>query len=77
MKNFKITVLSLFVLLSLMGCDSFVDVETPNSQLTGLTVFEDRTTANAALIDIYSKLRDTGLLEWFDYWFCRWYGIVC
>jgi len=63
MKNFKITVLSLFVLLSLMGCDSFVDVETPNSQLTGLTVFEDRTTANAALIDIYSKLRDTGLLN--------------
>lgn len=62
MKNFKITLLSLFVLLSLMGCDSFVDVETPSSQLTGVTVFEDRTTANAALMDIYSKLRDTGLL---------------
>lgn len=50
------------LLLNLVGCDSFVDVETPNSQLTGVTVFEDRTTANAALIDIYSKLRDTGLL---------------
>ncbi len=39
MKKFKITLLGLFVLLSLMGCDSFVDVETPNSQLTGVTVF--------------------------------------
>lgn len=62
MKNFKITLFGLMLLLNLVGCDSFVDVETPNSQLTGVTVFEDRTTANAALIDIYSKLRDTGLL---------------
>ena len=38
-------------------------LQTPNSQLTGVTVFEDRTTANAAMIDIYSKLRDTGLLN--------------
>lgn len=62
MKKIKITVLSLFVLLSLMGCDNFVDVETPNSQLTGITVFEDRTTANAALISIYAKLRDGGMI---------------
>lgn len=62
MKNFKITLLGLMLLLNLVGCDSFVDVETPNSQLTGVTVFEDRTTANAAMIDIYSKLRDTGLI---------------
>jgi hypothetical protein len=62
MKNIKIKTLSLLLVLSLVGCDSFVDVETPNSQLTGVTVFEDRTTANAALIAIYSKLRDTGLI---------------
>lgn len=62
MKNLKIQMLSLLVTLSIVGCDGFVDVATPNSQLTGVTVFEDRTTANAALIDIYSKLRDTGLL---------------
>lgn len=62
MRNFKIKVLGLFALFSIVGCDSFVAVETPNSQLTGVTVFEDRTTANAALIAIYSKLRDTGLL---------------
>ncbi len=63
MKKFKILFLGLFIPLNLVSCDSFVDVETPNSQLTGATVFEDRTTANAAMVDIYSKLRDTGLLN--------------
>jgi len=62
MKNFKIVVLSIMLLLNLISCDSFVDVETPNSQLTGVTVFEDRTTANAALIAIYAKLRNSGML---------------
>ncbi len=62
MKNFKIVLLSIMLLLNLISCDSFVDVETPNSQLTGVTVFEDRTTANAALIAIYAKLRDSGML---------------
>lgn len=52
---------SCFVLLS--GCDNFVELPLPNSQLTGAKVFEDRTTANAAMVDIYSKLRDTGILS--------------
>jgi hypothetical protein len=44
------------------GCDNFVDVAIPDSQLTGNLVFEDANTASAALADIYSKLRDTGML---------------
>jgi len=44
------------------GCDNFVNVDVPDSQLTGDLVFEDRTTANAAMADIYSKLRDSGML---------------
>lgn len=48
-------------LLSL-GCEEFVDVYQPNSQLTGVTIFEDMTTAEAALTDIYAKMRDMGLL---------------
>lgn len=62
MKNFKIALLGTLLLLNLIGCDNFVAVETPNSQLIGVTVFEDRTTANVAMIAIYSKLRDAGLL---------------
>lgn len=44
------------------SCDNFVDVALPSSQLTGEKVFEDPTTANAAMVDVYSKLRDTGIL---------------
>jgi hypothetical protein len=54
-----------FFLILTMGinsCDSFVEVDLPKSQLTNVTVFEDVATANAALLDIYSKIRDKGLL---------------
>lgn len=44
------------------SCDDFVDVEQPNSQLTGKAVFENATTASAAMKDIYAKIRDRGLL---------------
>lgn len=46
----------------LSSCDSFVEIDLPKSQLTNATVFEDYATASAALTDIYSKIRDKGLL---------------
>lgn len=45
-----------------VSCDSFVELEQPNSQLTGETVFADYTTATAAMKDVYAKMRDAGLL---------------
>lgn len=44
------------------GCESFTEVGLPASQLTATAVFEDKATANAAMVDIYSKIRDAGLL---------------
>jgi hypothetical protein len=49
--------------LAFFSCDSFVEVELPDSQLTGATVFEDKTTLNAAMADVYAKLRDSGILN--------------
>lgn len=46
----------------LTSCDSFVEVDLPKSQLTTVSVFDNYATANAALADIYSKMRDQGLL---------------
>ena len=56
--------ISLFLIftMGIHSCDSFVEVDLPKSQLTNVTVFEDVATANAALLDIYSKIRDKGLL---------------
>jgi len=55
-------ILLLLVGATLHSCDDFVAVELPDSQLTGEAVFEDTTTANAAMTAVYAKLRDSGLL---------------
>lgn len=47
----------------IFSCDSFVEVDLPESQLTSVAVFDNYATANAAISDIYSKLRDQGLLS--------------
>lgn len=57
------SVLQLVVISALMiSCDSFVEVELPESQLTKTTVFQDFTTADAAMADVYAKVRDRGVL---------------
>lgn len=46
-----------------ISCDSFVEVDLPGSQLTSTDVFEDYTTASAALTSIYANIRDKGILS--------------
>lgn len=59
-------VLPMFLLASMIlctaSCDSFVEVDLPKSQLTNEAVFDSYATAEAALTDIYAKIRDQGLL---------------
>lgn len=50
------------LILILSACDSFTEVELPNSQLTGISVFEELSTADAAMRNIYASLRDEGVL---------------
>jgi len=50
------------ILFVAASCDSFVEVDLPKSQLTTESVFENYSTAEAALTDIYSKIRDKGML---------------
>lgn len=58
--NPKPICLALLCLLS--ACSQFTDVDLPPSQLTAEAVFKDKVTANAAMVDIYSKIREAGLL---------------
>jgi hypothetical protein len=44
------------------ACDNFVEVDLPNSQLTGQAVFEDMATADAAMAGLYAKMRNNGTL---------------
>lgn len=45
-----------------ISCDSFVEVPMPKSQLSNPDVFNNYASADAALTDIYSKMRDNGPL---------------
>ena len=56
----KLRCLVLFFYLS--GCSEFTQVDLPSSQLTAEAVFSNKNTANAAMTDIYSKIREYGLL---------------
>ncbi|MFH6959575.1 RagB/SusD family nutrient uptake outer membrane protein [Flavobacterium aquidurense] len=46
----------------LFSCDSFVDTDQPNSQLTSSAVFESKATAEAAMTDIYAQIRENGII---------------
>lgn len=66
MKNqlikYNAPVFLLSFLMLLFGCDDFVSIDPPNSQLTTSAVFEDATTATAALTNIYAQMRENGAL---------------
>lgn len=62
MKKLLILSVSLTLLALTTACESFVEVETPQSQLTGSEVFENHNTANAAVLDLFAKVRDNGLI---------------
>jgi len=48
--------------LSFTSCESFTEVEVPQSQLTGPAVFQDENTATAALVNIYARIREEGMI---------------
>jgi starch-binding outer membrane protein, SusD/RagB family len=60
-KKLLLSFVLIFSLLTFLSCDNFVEVDLPNSQLTASAVFEEKTTANAAMTHVYAKMRDAGL----------------
>lgn len=65
MKTTYIVLPKIFYLLIIgiaSSCQSFVEVDLPKSQLTTESVFEDYNTAVAALTNIYTSIREKGIL---------------
>lgn len=60
--NFAKKLSLILLLITSYGCDSFVEVNEPSGQLTTTSVFKDRATADAAVLNIYANLRDSGML---------------
>lgn len=51
----------LFLFITAISCDDFVDVSIPQSELTGAVVYQDVATAKSALVDIYARFRESGV----------------
>lgn len=51
------------IVFNAVSCDSFTDVDLPESQLASTAVFNNYQAANAAMADIYIKMRDNGLIS--------------
>lgn len=45
------------------SCDSFTEVDLPQTQLAGEAVYQDEVTATAALSDIYARMRENGVIS--------------
>lgn len=61
--NYTIRIFLVASVLLLSYCDHFVEVGLPSSQLTATAVFQDKSTVNAAMTNIYGKMRDSGILS--------------
>jgi len=59
---FFCAMLLLTILSAFWSCDDFSDTTLPVSELNAGAVFEEKGTANAAMTDIYAKIRENGLL---------------
>lgn len=58
----KNTMILIFIPLLLLGCEDFLEIDDPTGQIAHNAVFEDKTTATAAVTSLYAKLRDEVLL---------------
>lgn len=66
MEHYKIVLirvmLSMLTILWMGSCEELVLVDLPETHLTGKAVFDNEITATAALMDVYSSVRDQGIL---------------
>ena len=56
---FTVSIISFLVC---SACESFTEVDTPQSQLTTPAVFENTATADGAMTDIYARMREEGMV---------------
>jgi len=55
--------LVMIALANLTSCSDFTEVDLPQTQLTGSTVFDNVGTAKAALADVYARLREQSMVS--------------
>lgn len=56
-------VILLVVSFNITSCESFLEIEAPKNKLISETVFEDASTVESALANIYYKMREQGMVS--------------
>ncbi len=61
---FRIIIVAVILCIAswFMSCDDFTEVDMPVTELNSNAVFEQKSTAYAAMTDIYAKMRENGVL---------------
>ncbi len=55
--------LSIIALIGLVGCTDFVEVDPPKNIMVSETVFNDPSTVESAMADLYFTMRETGMVS--------------
>jgi hypothetical protein len=61
-KHLKVVVVC-YLILGMVSCESFVDIDPPSNTLITETVFEDAATVESAMANIYYKMREQGMVS--------------
>lgn len=60
--------LPVFLFFGHLSCEQFVEMDLPTSQLTSGKVFEEASTAHAAMLAVYAGMRDQGVMQGLSYY---------
>lgn len=55
--------LSIIPLIGIMGCTAFVEVDPPKNIMVSETVFNDPSTVESAMVDLYFTMRESGMVS--------------
>lgn len=61
----RICITSILCAFLFISCESFLEIDAPQSEIVGDVVFEDTSTVTAAISEIYAKLREDSILDGF------------
>lgn len=57
------SLLAVFGCITLYSCENLTEVGTPKTQLIGATVYKEESAATAALLDVYARIRENGVIS--------------
>ncbi|MDF0707646.1 RagB/SusD family nutrient uptake outer membrane protein [Flagellimonas okinawensis] len=61
--SFRKTIVAIWALIGFVGCTDFVEADPPQNIMISETVFEDASTVESAMADMYVSMRENGMIS--------------